>query len=216
MKNKTPEIFRESLEFLFPNVGSFLEGETDFQFLVAVLLSAQMTDVGVNKATKDFFKVMKTPHDAFLLGESNIYNYIKTINFAPTKAKNIFKTSEYLVKNFHGKVPTTREELIKLFGVGNKTAGVFVLQRGYGYAFPVDTHISRVAQSFGFTKTRNADQVESDLQKLFPKESWNTLHLQIILYGRNYLTARNIPESPEKAWEDLNTFCAQKKEEKIS
>lgn len=209
----TPQNFLDSMETLFPEVGNFLEGETDFQFLVAIMLSAQMTDIGVNKATKKFFEVMKTAEDAFLLGEKKIYEYVKSVNFAPTKAKNIFKTAERLVSEFSGEVPKTRGELVKLFGVGNKTAGVFVVQKGYEFAFPVDTHISRIAICFGFTLAKNKskpDAVENDLRKKFPKESWRKLHKQIILYGRNYLTARKIPATQGEAWDELAKNCEEK------
>jgi endonuclease-3 len=203
---KTPENFVKIMNTLFPKVGSFLNGETDFQFLVAIMLSAQMTDAGVNKATEKFFQKMRTPKDALEMGEKEIYNFIKSINFAPTKAKNIFKTAQYLQENFSGKIPQKREELTKLFGVGNKTAGVFVVQRGYEYAFPVDTHIARVAIAFGFTQQTNklkADEIEQDLRQVFPQEIWNMLHLQMILYGRNFLPARKNPYTKDEAWGEL-------------
>lgn len=202
----TPKKFSKSLTLLFPTVGTFLEADTDFQFLVAVLLSAQMTDKGVNKTTKEFFKRMKTPKDAFEMGEEKIYSFVKSVNYGPTKAKHIFLSSKILLDNFHGEIPQTRKELITLSGVGAKTAGVFLLHKGYEYAFPVDTHIKRVGKAFGFTKYDNPDKVEIDLQKLFPKEEWLNLHLRIILYGRNFLTARNIPESVDEAWSDLDSF----------
>ncbi len=204
--NHTPENFLDSMNILFPVVGNFLNGETDFQFLVAILLSAQMTDKGVNKATKLFFEVMKTSQDAFEMGEEKIYEYVKSVNFAPTKAKNIFKTAQYLIEEFSGKVPHSRSDLVKLFGVGNKTAGVFVVQKGYELAFPVDTHISRIAICFGFTDIQNKskpDAVESDLRKKFPEHSWKKLHKQMILYGREYLTARKIPATQGDSWDDL-------------
>lgn len=209
----TPQNFLDSMNVLFPTVGNFLDGETDFQFLVAIMLSAQMTDKGVNKATKLFFEVMKTPQDAFALGEEKIYEYVKSVNFAPTKAKNIFKTAQYLVEEFSGKVPQTRGDLVKLFGVGNKTAGVFVVQKGYETAFPVDTHISRIAISFGFTLKKNKtkpDDVECDLRKKFPENSWKKLHKQMILYGREYLTAKKIPATQGAAWDELKKFCDEK------
>jgi len=206
----TADNFVDSMEILFPKVGNFLNGETDFQFLVAIMLSAQMTDKGVNKATEEFFKVMKTPQDAFKMGEKQIYEYIKSVNFAPTKAKNIFKTAEYLVSELSGEVPHSRNDLVKLFGVGNKTAGVFVVQKGYETAFPVDTHIARIAICFGFTTEKNklkADVIESHLRTVFPEKTWKKLHKQMILYGREYLTARKIPSTQGEAWDDLEKQC---------
>ena len=196
-------LFFESLKILFPQTKAFLNGETDWQFLVAILLSAQMTDRGVNKATESFFKVMKTPQDAIDLGEDKIYTFIKTINFAPKKALYILNSAQLLVKKYNGIIPKTRKELIKLPGVGMKTAGVFLLNKGFEYAFPVDTHIRRIAQSFGFTNSNNVDEIEKDLSKIFPKEQWLELHLRMISYGRKYLKARDIPETIEDAWKDL-------------
>ncbi len=197
------ELFFQSLKILFPETKAFLNGETYWQFLVAILLSAQMTDIGVNKATESFFKVMKTPQDAINLGADKIYEFIKTINFAPKKALYILHSAELLVNEYDGIVPKTRKELVKLPGVGMKTAGVFLLNEGFEYAFPVDTHIRRIAQSFGFTESNNVDVIEKDLSRIFPKEQWLELHLRIISYGRKYLSARNIPETIEEAWKDL-------------
>lgn len=199
----SPHLFASVLKKLFPRVGSFLDHQTDFQFLVAILLSAQMTDAGVNKATKTLFQKMRTPHDAVQMGQDEIYSFVRSVNYAPTKAKNIVGTAQKLLDQWDGEIPKTRKELITFPGVGEKTAGVFVLQKGYDYAFPVDTHIARVAKSFGFTNHSNPNKIEQDLQNLFPKEEWNALHLRIILYGRQYLTAKKIPPTPKKAWEDL-------------
>ena len=210
MKNKKSivtkekaELFFNSLKILFPETKAFLNGETHWQFLVAILLSAQMTDVGVNKATESFFKVMKTPQDAIDLGADKIYEFVKTINFAPKKALYILKSAELLVEKYDGIIPKTRKELVKLPGVGMKTAGVFLLNEGFEYAFPVDTHIRRIAQSFGFTNSNNVDEIEKDLREIFPKEQWLELHLRIISYGRKYLKARDIPETVSDAWRDL-------------
>lgn len=201
-----PAYFSKKLEKIFPKIGTFLHAETEFQFLVAVLLSAQMTDKGVNKTTQSFFEVMKTPYDAFEMGEKKIYSFVKSVNYGPTKAKHIFASSKILIEQFDGMIPQTRKELITLPGVGAKTAGVFLMHKGYEYAFPVDTHIKRIAKAFGFTNNDNPDKVEQDLQKIFPKEEWLDLHLRIILYGRNFLTARNIPDSIRDAWRDLENI----------
>lgn len=206
---RSPEYFSASLQYLFPKVESFLKSETDFQFLVAILLSAQMTDEGVNKATKPFFKVMKNPLDAVKMGEQKIYQFVKSVNYAPTKARHIFQTAEKILREFSGNIPKTREELITLPGVGKKTAGVFLLQKGYDFAFPVDTHISRVSRAFGFTRHTQPDNIEADLQNIFPREEWNPLHLRMILYGRHYLTARNIPENVSCAWDNLEDLVGR-------
>ena len=119
-----------------------------------------------------------------------IYNIIKPCGLGPQKSKAIFNLSNILIKNFNGKIPHTFEELEKLPGVGHKTASV-VMSQGFGYpAFPVDTHIHRLAQRWGLTNGKNVTQTERDLKRLFPKENWNKLHLQIIFYGREYCTAR--------------------------
>lgn len=200
---QTPDLFSSILQNLFPRVGSFLDHQTDFQFLVAILLSAQMTDEGVNKATKKLFQEMHTPYDAVQMGQEKIYSFVRSVNYAPTKAKHILLSAQKILDQWNGEIPRTRKELITLPGVGSKTAGVFVLQKGYDYAFPVDTHIARVSKSFGFTTHSDPNKIEADLQKLFPKEEWNDLHLRIILYGRKYLTAKKIPPTSQKAWEDL-------------
>lgn len=197
------DLFFQSLKILFPETKAFLHGETHWQFLVAILLSAQMTDIGVNKATKEFFKVMKTPQDAIDLGADGIYQFVKTINFAPKKAMYILNSAKLLINEYDGILPKTRKELIKLPGVGMKTAGVFLLNEGFEYAFPVDTHIRRIAQSFGFTESNNVDEIEKDLSEIFPKEQWLELHLRIISYGRKYLPAHKVPETVNDAWSGL-------------
>jgi endonuclease III len=199
MATKRNQRFYSLLEILFPTVEPFLRAQTDFQFLSAIILSAQMTDTGVNKATEKLFQKMYTPKDALMLGEDGIYNFVKSVNYAPTKAKNIFRTAKIICEQFDGKVPRKRAELISLPGVGNKTAGVFLVQKQIEPAFPVDTHIARVAKAFGFTQETNSDKIEADLRKCFPREWWYPLHLRMILYGRKYLPARKIPSSSKEA-----------------
>jgi endonuclease-3 len=155
---------------------------------------------------------MNTPQDAIGLGADKIYEFIKTINFAPKKALYILNSAQLLIKEYNGIIPKTRKELIKLPGVGMKTAGVFLLNEGFEYAFPVDTHIRRIAQSFGFTNSNNVDEIEKDLSKIFPKEQWLELHLRMISYGRKYLKARDIPETIEDAWKDLEKNVAKYKQ----
>lgn len=195
--------FSSALARLFPNVEKFLHSTNDFQFLVAIILSAQMTDTGVNKATKEVFNCLFSPQDFLNFGEENLLRSFSSINFYPTKTKNIFKTAKIIIENYNGEIPKTRKDLITLPGVGNKTAGVFLVQKGYDFAFPVDTHIARVATVFGFTHEKNPNKIESDLQKIFPKEQWNTLHKQMILYGRTYLPAKLKNISKEDAFNQL-------------
>jgi len=199
----TPHFFSQALQTLYPKVDRFLNGETDFQFLMSIMLSAQMTDKGVNKATTPLFVLVKTPADVVKMGPEKLYQFVKSVNYAPTKAKNIFKTAQILCEQFEGRLPKTRKELMTLPGVGAKTAGVFTVQKGYEAAFPVDTHVARVARAFGFTTEKDPSKIERDLQKIFPKEEWLPLHLRIILYGRNVVTARKIPQSPKEAFEEL-------------
>lgn len=200
---KKAHFFLEAMESLFGEVPAFLNGETDFQFLIAVMLSAQMTDKGVNKATNNFFKTVKTAQDAVNMGQEQIYEHVKSVNYAPTKAKHVFACAQRIVEVFDNTVPTNRKDLVSLAGVGEKTAGVFLLERDYDFAFPVDTHISRVMCAFGFSKNTNPNKIEEDLRKKFPKEHWKPLHKQIILYGRNYLPARDIPRTQKQTWENL-------------
>ncbi len=199
----SPQSFSLAMQKLFPNVENFLHAETDFQFLVAIMLSAQMTDIGVNKATKPVFEICKTPNDFLKIGKEALLNAFSSINFYPTKTKNILKTALIVHEQYAGELPKTREELVKLPGVGNKTAGVFLVQKGYDFAFPVDTHIARVAKAFGFTQKTSPDEIEADLQKLFPKEEWNLLHKRMILYGRIYLPAKFKNISKEESWQQL-------------
>ncbi len=203
IKKYTPKFFSRALRTLYPTVDRFLEGETDFQFLCSIVLSAQMTDIGVNKATKSLFRFIKNPEDAVKMGKEGLYEYIKSVNYGPTKAKHIFEMAKLLCEKFEGNVPKTRKELITLPGVGNKTSGVYTVQKGYEPAFPVDTHVARVTRAFGFTSHSDPSKIEEDLQKLFPESEWLPLHLRIIVYGRNVLTARKIPHSPCEAFEEL-------------
>ena len=158
--------------------------------MIAVLLSAQCTDERVNKISPILFKVANNPFEMEKISKEKIYSIIKPCGLGPQKSKAISELSKILVKEFNGNVPRTFKELEKLPGVGHKTASV-VMSQGFGFpAFPVDTHIHRLAQRWGLTDGRSVNQTEKDLKKLFPKESWNKLHLQIIFYGREYCTAR--------------------------
>ena len=161
-----------------------------FTLLVSVTLSAQTTDVNVNKATKKIYPKYNRPEHFVKLGRKKIEKLIKTLGFFRNKAKSVYLLSKQLVEKHEGKVPENFEDLESLHGVGHKTASV-VMSQGFGYAaFPVDTHIHRLAQRWGLTNGKNVVQTEKDLKQLFPKKYWNKLHLQIIYYGREYCKAR--------------------------
>ena len=189
-KKQRVEFITQTLESLYPKTPVPLNHKNIFQLLIAVLLSAQCTDDRVNKITPELFKKAKNAFSMAKLNTDLIYNIIRPCGLAPKKSKAISELSKILVKNFQGKVPENIDELEKLPGVGHKTASV-VISQGFGHpAFPVDTHIHRLAQRWGLTNGRSVNQTEKDLKRLFPKSNWNKLHLQIIFYGREYCTAR--------------------------
>ena len=168
-----------------------LNHKNKFELVVAVLLSAQCTDERVNQVTPSLFKKANTAIKMTKVPKKTIYNIIRPCGLAPQKSKAIFELSRILVKKFKGKVPESFDELEKLPGVGHKTASV-VMSQGFGHpAFPVDTHIHRLSQRWGLTNGKNVVQTEKDLKDLFPKKSWNKLHLQIIFYGREFCQARS-------------------------
>ena len=168
-----------------------LNHNNKFELLIAVLLSAQCTDERVNQVTPILFKLANTAQALSKISVSKIYKIIKPCGLGPQKSRAISKLSKILVKDYNGKVPESFEDLEKLPGVGHKTASV-VMSQGFGHpAFPVDTHIHRLSQRWGLTNGKNVVQTEEDLKKLFPKKSWNKLHLQIIYYGREYCAAKS-------------------------
>ena len=175
---------------LYPETPVPLDHKDPYTLLVAVLLSAQCTDIRVNQVTPDLFKLADNPLQMKDQDVDDIYDIIRPCGLAPRKSRAILKLSEILVDNFGGVVPEQIEELEKLPGVGHKTAGVVVSQAFDQPAFPVDTHIHRLAQRWGLTNGKSVGQTEKDLKRLFPTESWNDLHLQIIFYGREFCTAR--------------------------
>ena len=178
------------LERTYPKTPVPLTNRNVFELLVAVLLSAQCTDERVNKVTPFLFKMANNPFDMEKVPIDKIYNIIKPCGLAPQKSKAISNLSKILVNKFNGAVPNDINELEKLPGVGHKTASV-VMSQGFGYpAFPVDTHIHRLAQRWGLTSGKNVIQTEKDLKRIFPKNTWSKLHLQIIYYGREYCKAR--------------------------
>ena len=189
-KKQRVEFITQTLDSLYPKTPVPLNHKNIFQLLIAVLLSAQCTDERVNKITPELFKKAKNGFSMAKLNTDLIYNIIRPCGLAPKKSKAISELSKILVKNFEGKVPENIDELEKLPGVGHKTASV-VISQGFGHpAFPVDTHIHRLAQRWGLTNGRSVNQTEKDLKRLFPKSNWNKLHLQIIFYGREHCTAR--------------------------
>ena len=179
------------LNRIYKKVPIPLRHKNKFELVIAVLLSAQCTDERVNKVTPILFKKANTAKKMIKIPKNTIYKIIRPCGLAPQKSKAIYELTRILVKKFSGKVPESFEELEKLPGVGHKTASV-VMSQGFGHpAFPVDTHIHRLAQRWGLTNGKNVIQTEKDLKDLFPKKSWNKLHLQIIFYGREFCQARS-------------------------
>ncbi len=184
------KIILKILNRIYPKTPIPLKHRNKFTLLVSVLLSAQTTDVNVNNVTKNIYPKYNKPEHFVKLGRKKIERLIKSIGIFRVKAKNVYFLSKQLIENYKGKVPETFEQLEKLPGVGHKTASV-VMSQGFRIpAFPVDTHIHRLAQRWGLTNGKNVVQTEKDLKRLFPKKFWNKLHLQIIYYGREYCKAR--------------------------
>ncbi len=189
-KSKRAKIVLKTLNQIYPKTPIPLKHKSKFTLLVSVLLSAKTTDVNVNNVTKNIYPKYNKPEHFVKLGRKKIEKLVKSIGIFRMKAKSIYLLSKQLIKNHGGKVPETFEDLEKLPGVGHKTASV-VMSQGFGHpAFPVDTHIHRLAQRWGLTNGKNVIQTEIDLKRLFPKKFWNKLHLQIIYYGREYCKAR--------------------------
>ncbi len=184
------KIILKVLNKIYPKTPIPLKHRNNFTLLVSVLLSAQTTDLNVNNVTKNIYPKYNKPEHFVKLGRKKIENLIKSIGIFRVKAKSVYLLSKQLIEKHNGKVPDNFDDLEKLPGVGHKTASV-VMSQGFGYsAFPVDTHIHRLAQRWGLTNGKNVVQTEEDLKRLFPKKSWNKLHLQIIYYGREYCKAR--------------------------
>ena len=184
------KIILKILNKLYPRTPIPLKHKNKFTLLVSVLLSAQTTDVNVNNVTKNIYPKYNKPEHFVKLGRKKIEKLIRSIGIFRVKAKSVYNLSKTLLKKYKGKVPKTFEELEQLPGVGHKTASV-VMSQGFGYpAFPVDTHIHRLAQRWGLTSGKNVVETEKNLKRLFAKKTWNKLHLQIIYYGREYCKAR--------------------------
>lgn len=185
------------LERLFPEPPIPLHHSDAFSLLVAVLLSAQCTDERVNQVTPMLFAEARTPADMIHLGEHRILEVVRPCGLGPRKAQAIHRLSRILVEAYGGEVPRSLEALEALPGVGHKTAQVVMAQAFGVPSFPVDTHIHRLAQRWGLTTGKSVQQTEKDLKRLFPEETWNTLHLQIIYFGRAYCTARKTCDGSE-------------------
>ena len=190
LKSERANYILYRLDELYPNPPIPLNSKNHFQLLVAVLLSAQCTDERVNKVTPELFKLAGDPFKMQNVPVEEIYSIIRPCGLAPKKSKAISELSTILVEKYNGEIPKEIDLLEELPGVGHKTASV-LLSQGFGIpAFPVDTHIHRLAQRWGLTCGKSVVKTEEDLKKIFPRDAWNKLHLQIIFYGREFCTAR--------------------------
>lgn len=180
----------KTLNNLYPTIPIPLDHKDPYTLLIAVLLSAQCTDVRVNKITPILFEAADNPFDMVKLSVEDIRDIIKPCGLSPMKSKGIYGLSKILIERYNGEVPQSFEALESLPAVGHKTASV-VMSQAFGVpAFPVDTHIHRLMYRWNLTNGKNVTQTEKDAKRLFPKETWNDLHLQIIWYGREYSPAR--------------------------
>jgi len=192
----------ETLELLFPEVPIPLDHKDPYTLLIAVLLSAQSTDVGVNKITPLLFSKADNPFDMIKLSIDEIRQIIKPVGLSPMKSKGIYGLSKILIDKHDGKVPENFEDLEALPSVGHKTASV-VMAQAFGIpTFPVDTHIHRLMYRWGMSSGKNVKTTEKDAKRIFPKNLWNKLHLQIIWYGRNF--------SPARGWNIKTDIITQK------
>lgn len=187
--SKKAERIGEILDSLYPDPPIPLDHRDPYTLLVAVMLSAQTTDKKVNEVTPALFARASTPEAMAALPVDEILTSIRTVGLAPTKAKNLKALSQMLVEKHGGKVPADLEALEELPGVGHKTASVVMVQAFGVPAFPVDTHIHRLAARWGLSSGKNVEETERDLKKLFPRETWNRRHLQIIYFGREHCPA---------------------------
>jgi len=189
-KAERARVVQKKLQKLYPTVPIPLTHSDNYTLLVAVLLSAQCTDARVNTVTPALFRLAGTPQKMMKVPVEKIREIIRPCGLSPRKSKAISDLSKIIVEKHEGKVPDNYEDLEALPGVGHKTASV-VMSQGFGHpAFPVDTHIHRLAQRWKLTSGKNVVVTEKDLKKLFPKKIWNRLHLQIIFYGREFCQAR--------------------------
>jgi endonuclease-3 len=192
----------QQLEGFYPEIPIPLDHSNAFELLVAVLMSAQTTDLKVNEVTPALFAKASSAEAMAALDVETILADIRQVGLAPTKAKNIKRLSEMLVERHGGEVPVSFESLEALPGVGHKTASV-VMSQAFGVpAFPVDTHIHRLAARWGLSNGTTVEKTENDLKAVFPREKWNDLHLQIIFFGREYCPARfhDLTQCPICSW----------------
>ena len=190
-KEKIVFIINE-LQKLYPEIPIPLNHQDPYTLLIAVLMSAQSTDIRVNKITPLLFERANNPYDMVKLSIDQIREIIKPVGLSPMKSKGIYELSHILIDKHNGEVPNSFEDLEELPSVGHKTASVVMSQAFGASAFPVDTHIHRLMYRWGLSNGKNVIQTEKDAKRIFPKEKWNDLHLQIIWYGREY--------SPARAW----------------
>lgn len=189
-KSEKVKFIINKLEEFFPQVPIPLDHKDPYTLLIAVLLSAQSTDIGVNKVTPILFKKADNPYDMIKLSVEEIRNIIRPVGLSPMKSKGIYGLSKILIEKHNGKVPQNFEDLEYLPAVGHKTASV-VLAQAFGIpTFPVDTHIHRLMYRWGLSNGKNVKTTEKDAKRLFPKNIWNKLHLQVIWYGRKFSPAR--------------------------
>jgi endonuclease-3 len=208
-KEKAQYILTE-LERLYPETPVPLDHSDPYTLLIAVLLSAQCTDERVNKITPHLFAKAKTPQEMVQLSIEEIKEIIRPCGLSPAKSKAIHRLSELLLEHHEGIVPNAFEALEALPGVGHKTASV-VMSQAFGVpAFPVDTHIHRLLTRWGLTSGKSVVQTERDAKTLFPKATWNKLHLQIIFYGRAYSPARNPKKNIDYITQTVGTATAKK------
>ena len=191
VKQERADYIARRLEELYPETPIPLDHRDPYTLLVAVLLSAQCTDVRVNQVTPALFDLADNPADMAKVSVADIETIVRPCGLAPRKAKAIRDLSEIIMREHGGEVPQDMAKLEAMPGVGHKTASVVMAQAFGVPAFPVDTHIHRLAQRWGLTKGKNVVQTEADLKKVFPAEAWNKLHLRIIFYGREYCSARS-------------------------
>lgn len=189
-KQERANLILRRLQEHYPEPPIPLDHSDPFTLLVAVLLSAQCTDKKVNEVTPALFAAGPDPEAMAALSEATILAHIRQLGLARTKAKNVRRLAELLLERHGGTVPVSFAALEALPGVGHKTASVVMAQAFGVPAFPVDTHIHRLAQRWGLSSGASVERTETDLKRLFPREVWNTLHLQIIFYGREFCTAR--------------------------
>ena len=189
-KSEKVDFCMETLEKLYPEIPLPLDHKDPYTLLVAVLLSAQSTDVRVNQITPLLFERADNPYNMVKMSVEEIREIIKPVGLSPMKSKGIHGLSQILIDKYQGKVPNDLEALEQLPAVGHKTASVVISQAFGVPAFPVDTHIHRLMYRWGFSNGKNVVQTERDAKRLFPRDKWNDLHLQIIWYGREYSPAR--------------------------